>query len=166
MTTATHTATGFLIVKTMDLLGLIPPDLKTVAYTVGMITANMPDFDILFNFRISGHRESVFHAPIFWLLVLVPVFGVAIFYDLAAVFLLVFISFLCILSHFILDTSDYSQGISWLRPFTRTKYSFNQRKFRHTNGARDLLRDYLHRPHLIIDIVVCSMALLVLLFVK
>jgi membrane-bound metal-dependent hydrolase YbcI (DUF457 family) len=166
MTPATHTAVGFLIVKTLDTFGVIPPEIKREAYAIGIFAANLPDFDILYFRKIKGHRDSLFHAPIFWLLITLSLFLFSISFRLSIVYLLTLIFFLGLFSHFILDSIDSSHGIPWLGPFKKNKYSINEKKFKRTENSENLLQQYLHHPNLIIDIVVCTIALLSFLFIK
>jgi len=116
MTTLTHTLFGIVLAKVSIDMGMIPAT-SSLIYPISIISANLPDFDVLYVPMSKNHRESLLHTPLFWLAI------IGLCYAIAAVNhpLLPYIHILTIgiVSHFLLDTIDMRSGIRWFYPFNK-----------------------------------------------
>lgn len=115
MSTPTHLLVGASIAKAAALMGA--PAAPEHILAIAMIAAVAPDIDILVYGYGTKHHASILHKPVIW----ASLFSVA--YAANAVFALPYANALSIaaigvLSHFILDTGNYSQGVQWLWPFS------------------------------------------------
>ena len=92
-----------------------------------MLFANAPDIDgIMVTRRLYTHRENFYalsHYPISWLILCLLAFGVSFY--LPEIFTeYVIMAAIALFSHFLLDSFDIFDGIAWLGPFIKTKFSF------------------------------------------
>jgi len=125
MTTFTHTAIGYFIARGFATTGILP-DLNST-YLLGMLFANAPDIDgIMVTRRLYTHRENFYalsHYPISWFILSLIAFGISLY--LPPIFReYVIMAAIALFSHFLLDSFDIFDGIAWLGPFIKTKFSF------------------------------------------
>ncbi len=125
MTTPTHIAIGYFIARGFATFGLLPDTNST--YLVSMVLSNAPDIDGLYNFhKLFAHREKYFalsHYPVTWFVL----YGIAYLFTVnysPQLLHYIFMSGICVASHFVLDTFDYFDGIAWLGPWIKRKFSF------------------------------------------
>ncbi len=125
MTPFAHVAVGYLATQLVD---FINPSLHfndPGIIIAGIVGGNLPDFDVFFVKDITKHRNTITHAPLFWLLVIGGF--------LAASYLmgnnLFFRYFLAlgvgVLSHFLTDwfaARGLDGGIRLLYPFSKKHY--------------------------------------------
>ncbi len=123
MTTLSHTAAGYLIARSFIHAGLIPPGFENHATTIAILAANAPDVDAFALWRAYKHRVgSVFHAPLFWALILIPyALWWHIHYDHIK-YIYALLSITGIFSHFVMDTMDFSPGIAWFWPLSKRQF--------------------------------------------
>lgn len=124
MTTPTHIAVGYFIARGFAHGGILPDTNST--YLLSMMFANAPDIDALFIYRpLYSHRDNMYslsHYPISWLALWCVVY--LIFWTLSPNFLgYIIMCGISISSHFILDSIDIFEGIAWLGPWIKTKFS-------------------------------------------
>lgn len=125
MTTFTHTAIGYFIARGFATTGILPDVNST--YLLSMLFANAPDIDaMMINRRLYTHRENFYslsHHPISWLILSLAAFGIS-FYLPPLFREYVIMAAIALFSHFLLDSFDIFDGIAWLGPFRKTKFSF------------------------------------------
>lgn len=127
MTTLSHASIGILVTRFFVDQGWLP-DGTITPYIIGVALANIPDVDGLLNIRqIHDHHatlKNMSHYPANWFLVfgLVAIlaypFHIRLFYPYLA------LATANVFLHFVLDTFSIYQGIAWLGPWKKTKYSF------------------------------------------
>ena len=85
--------------------------------------AMAPDIDGLFGAQMKDHRNTVFHAPLFWFSLCITVFILgSMFAPASNIFILVF--FLSVFVHLLLDWfSARTSGIRILYPFSKKNYA-------------------------------------------
>ena len=124
MTTPTHIAVGYFITRGFVHYGGLP-DLNST-YLLGIVFANAPDIDALFFYRpLYTHRDNMYsmsHYPITWFVLwsiaTITVWAIAPQYVLYSLMIGASLG-----SHFILDSIDIFEGIAWLGPWIKTKFS-------------------------------------------
>jgi membrane-bound metal-dependent hydrolase YbcI (DUF457 family) len=122
--TPTHIAAGYIVseilIRNSNLQGVNNP-LITELTILGSL---VPDIDGLFGKQLKDHRKTVFHAPLFWLLVMSTICLIIYFYTnkQGLIYYLAF-SF-GVLSHLFLDWfSGRTAGIRIFYPFSKKQYS-------------------------------------------
>jgi membrane-bound metal-dependent hydrolase YbcI (DUF457 family) len=154
MTTAGHAAVGYFIAKSFIHAGIIPPALEPHAVTFAIIAANIPDLDGLAYWRVLRHRiGSPLHIPIFWFVSTVPFILYQTMSGQPKLLGFTLLAFLCILSHLICDTVDYSYGIAWLWPFSNKHIHFWKKSFPVAPSIKTSLRNYTRNPILFAELV-------------
>ncbi len=115
MSTPTHLLVGASIAKAAALMGAAAA--PEHIFAIAMISAVAPDIDILAYGYGTKHHASLLHKPVVW----TGLFAV-IFATNAALALpyshTILIAAIGVLSHFILDTGNYSEGVQWLWPLS------------------------------------------------
>jgi len=127
MTPFAHIAAGYLSVY---FAGIISPESGFDSYSVvltGIVAANLPDLDFIFVKDKNNHRNTITHAPLFWLPLIVVGFFVSGYLG-KNLFLYVTAFSLGIFSHFLLDWfAAREKGIGGVRlfyPFSKKHYGF------------------------------------------
>lgn len=127
MTTLSHGAVGILITKYFITQGWLPSDSIT-PYLLGVTFANLPDIDALASLkRIYDHHSNLknfSHYPVNWFIVFVFVALLAIPFHVRFFYTYLGLATLNVFLHFVLDTFSIYQGIAWLGPWNKRKYSF------------------------------------------
>jgi len=156
MTTLTHTLLGVVLAKISVDTGMIPAT-SEVIYPLGIIAANLPDFDVLYVPMSKNHRESLLHTPLFWLAIIGIAYAAAALYP--AFLPYIHILALGVLSHFVLDTIDMRSGIRWLYPFNTKFFNIlHSVKDMHLENKKEFLKTYLTHPVMIAEsAVVCTL---------
>jgi len=126
MTTLSHAAVGYLITHYFAIYGMVPNTPTT--YLLGVIVANLPDIDgAIAPRRLFDHHnnlKSVSHYPTNWLIVLGLTAALAFPFRIPSFPQYLMLATVNILLHFVLDTFSIYQGIAWLGPWKKKKYSF------------------------------------------
>lgn len=126
MTTPSHVAVGYLISRYLVVHGILPHEHAT--YIMGIIFANLPDIDGALALRTvynhQNHLKAFSHYPANWVLVLLFFFLLALPFGFTMLPEYLLLAFLCVGSHFVLDTFSIYGGIAWLGPWIKKKYSF------------------------------------------
>lgn len=126
MTPFAHIAAGYLVTQALDLvspgLGFNTPGI----IMTGVIAGNIPDFDLIFVKRKWEHRNTITHAPIFWVVLVALMFaalkipGLGIYYPYVLVFAI------AVASHFFTDWYAAREvdmgGIRLFYPFSKKHY--------------------------------------------
>ncbi|MFH0750121.1 MAG: metal-dependent hydrolase [Candidatus Gottesmanbacteria bacterium] len=152
MTTPTHILTGAVIAKLSMDFGLVP-NIPGLIYPLGILTANIPDIDVLFIKFPNNHRASIFHVPLLWALTLTITYLAASFFDMPLLANSIIMAGISILSHFFLDSFDMSTGIAWFAPLDKTFFSILPRLPRPIT-KRAYIRAYLKHSVMIAEGVV------------
>lgn len=159
MTTFTHTAIGYFIARGFATTGILPDVNST--YLLSMLFANAPDIDaIMINRRLYTHRENFYaisHYPVSWLILSIAAFGIS-FSQPPLFTTYVVMSSVALFSHFLLDSFDIFDGIAWLGPFIKTKFSFVPRNA--SNPLTNREWSTLYRKHWLfyVECVICILA--------
>jgi hypothetical protein len=152
MTTPAHAAIGYFIAKTFIHAGIIPPSLEPHAITFAMVAANAPDFDGIVIWRVLKHRVgSPLHLPMFWLVMLAPFMLYQTLSGEPKLLGFTLLVFICVLSHFICDTIDYSYGIAWLWPFSNKHYHIWKKYHPVAPNLKIYIRQFRKNPMLIAE---------------
>lgn len=162
MTTLTHVSVGYFIARGFALSGILPDANST--YLLSMVFANAPDIDaIILTRRLYAHRENFYslsHFPASW----------AVLFSLA--FLIItnqapkYITYLVmcgisVISHFILDSFDIFEGISWFGPWIKRRFSFVSlviSPFLDTADYKKLFHIYKKHWLFYIECIICILA--------
>jgi hypothetical protein len=126
MTPFAHVAAGYLTTQVVD---LINPSLNfnTPGIIItGIIAGNFPDLDFIFAKNKAHHRNTWTHAPLFWLVIILALFGLTKFINNGWFNSYVLAFSIGIASHFFTDwfaarEEDYG-GIRLLFPFSKKHY--------------------------------------------
>lgn len=126
MTTLSHVAVGYLISAYLVVHGILPHEHAT--YIMGIVFANLPDIDGALSlkkvYNHQNHLKAISHYPANWVLVLFFFFLFSLPFGNTALPEYLLLAFICILSHFVLDTFSIYGGIAWLGPWIKKRYSF------------------------------------------
>lgn len=153
MTTATHTVVGYLIAKLWIHAGILPASLEPQIIGVSILAANAPDVDALAIWRGFKHRvRSPFHKPIIWAALLVPLLAYAHLSDLTFIYSYLMMILLGVFSHFVLDSIDFSPGITWFWPVSRKSYSIWKRDIPTAKNYRDAIAQIRKNPMMLVDL--------------
>lgn len=129
MTTLSHVSIGILITRYFVDQGWLP-DSTVTPYIIGIALANIPDIDGLVSLRrIHDHHatlKNVTHYPANWFIVFGLVAFLALPFHIKYFYPYMGLATLNVFLHFILDTFSIYQGIAWLGPWNKKKYSFIQ----------------------------------------
>jgi len=159
MTTFTHTAIGYFIARGFAVTGILPDANST--YLLSMVFANAPDIDgIMVTRRLYTHRENFYalsHYPISWLIFSIAAFSIS-FYQPPIFGQYVIMAAIALFSHFLLDSFDIFDGIAWLGPFIKRKFSFVTLSLSHPLTNTDW--GMLYRKHWLfyVECVICILA--------
>jgi membrane-bound metal-dependent hydrolase YbcI (DUF457 family) len=141
MSTPTHVLTGLAIGKIMIAAG-IPVDPLRV-FEVAVVSANLPDIDVIRYGITPAHHKSILHKPAVWIGAIALVWTIAAFRLLPISLPLLGVFAVGILSHFVLDTGNCTTGVQWLWPWSPRishYFAFAVRP----NSHRKLFSVYLH----------------------
>ncbi|MCL4375116.1 metal-dependent hydrolase [Patescibacteria group bacterium] len=95
---------------------------ESVFTTVSIIGALLPDIDIFFGKKVNEHRNTIFHTPIFWIIVLI-LLKIYRFFNRSLTPYIIAIG-LGVFSHLFLDwLSGRTTGIRLLYPASKKQYS-------------------------------------------
>ena len=126
MTTVSHAAVGILITRYFVDRGWLP-DGTITPYILGVALANIPDIDGLLSLRkIHDHHatlKNMSHYPANWLIVFGLVAVLALPFRIHNFYPYMVLAIINIFLHFVLDTFSIYQGIAWLGPWKKKKYS-------------------------------------------
>lgn len=160
MTTPTHIAVGYMLAEGFIKANLIPPSLAPYAYSVGIISANLPDLDVIIFRKLYDHRtNSPFHYPFTWWLIFLTIIVVSIADSMRYLLPLVYLSITSVFTHFIMDTFGVNAGIRWFAPFHKKEYSFLTMEKR-PDDVREWVFRYLKHPIMLVEVVICLTGLL------
>ncbi len=162
MTTLTHTLFGIVLAKISVDTGMIPLA-SPMIYPIGVIAANLPDFDVLYIPMSKNHRESLLHTPLFWFCIIGASYFIAAFYP--AILPYIHILTVGVISHFLFDTIDMRSGIRWLYPFsTRFFNILHSVKDMHLEDKKVFIKTYITHPVMRIEsAIICT---LIFVYVK
>lgn len=159
MTTFTHTAIGYFIARGFATAGILPDANST--YLLSMVFANAPDIDgIMVTRRLYTHRENFYslcHYPISWLILSFFAFGISL-YQPPVFGEYVIMASIALLSHFLLDSFDIFDGIAWLGPFIKTKFSFVTLSLSHPLTNIEWSTQYRKHWLFYIECIICILA--------
>jgi hypothetical protein len=125
MTPLAHVAAGYLTTQIVD---VINPSLQfnTVEMIiVGIVAGNLPDLDVLFVKDMTKHRNTITHAPLFWLVVVGVILIGSRLMNSELVFRYSLALGLGLFSHFFTDwfaARGLDGGIRLLYPFSKKHY--------------------------------------------
>lgn len=88
------------------------------------VGALAPDIDLFIASPIIEHHQTLWHAPLLWLAVLVIGTGLVKLFKKPALLPIIVGFSVGTLSHVFLDTFGVAIGIAWLAPFSWREYSF------------------------------------------
>jgi hypothetical protein len=117
MTPIAHLSAGYIVYRISELSFSEVPSNAVLGLSI--LGVFIPDIDGLFGNNMNNHRYTLFHAPLFWLslVLLSPIFGPTV-----AVGMRIFS--LGLLSHLLLDwVSARTCGVMLFYPFTKKPYS-------------------------------------------
>ncbi len=155
MTTPSHIAVGYMISQGFIQANLIPPNLAPYAIGVSIVSANLPDLDVIIFKKLYDHRtNSPFHYPFTWWLLYLTVFVSIVIANLQSLLPFVYLSLLSLVSHFLMDTFGVNAGIRWFAPFYKKEYSFLRMETR-PNDVRVWVLRYLKHPIMIAEVALC-----------
>lgn len=115
-----HLSSGYLVYAAVS--GTVEFD-NPPLFGVALAGAMAPDIDGLFGAQMKDHKDTVFHAPLFWLgtFAIVYIAGQVLFPDFSS-YLIAF--FLSTFVHLFLDwMSARTTGVRIFYPFSKKKYS-------------------------------------------
>ncbi len=162
MTTLTHTLFGIVLAKISVDTGMIPAT-SQVVYPLGIIAANLPDFDVLYTPMSKNHRESLLHTPLFWLAIISVSYIVGALYPTILPY--IHILTIGIVSHFLLDTIDMRSGIRWLYPLNKKFFNMlHSVTDMHLEDKKKFIKTYITHPVMRIESTVVGM--LIFVYVK
>lgn len=119
MTPLAHLASGYWVYKTA--VGFSPGDTSLLLALGGAIA---PDIDALFSTNLNVHRNTVFHAPLCWLVGLISIHFLSQILNISNLTLHSNIFFACVFIHLFLDWfSGRTAGIRILYPFSKKVYA-------------------------------------------
>lgn len=152
MTTPSHIAVGYMIAQGFVQAHLIAPNLVPYAYGVSIISANLPDLDVIIFRKLYDHRtNSPFHYPFTWWVVYVTLLVASLLDSFHGYLPLLYLSILCVLSHFLMDSFGVNAGIRWFAPFHKKEYSFLQMETR-PDDVREWVFRYLKHPIMLAEV--------------
>lgn len=130
MTPFAHVSGGYLIVELADKIypgvGFNRPD-SIISAVIG---ANIPDFDVFFVKKITDHRNTITHTPIFWIVLLSICFGVAEIIKNPFITLNLTSFSLGLFTHFLFDwfaaRGENVGGIRLFYPWIKKHYGFKK----------------------------------------
>jgi len=120
MTTPTHLLLGLVIGKISILAGIHAD--PQVVYTLGAVSALIPDIDIVYYGLGVNHHQSLLHKPFVWFtgLLFVALYFIIMHETILLSYVIIFS--LGVLSHFLLDMGNYTEGVRWLWPISRKSF--------------------------------------------
>lgn len=158
MTTPTHVAIGYFIARGFATSGLLPDTNST--YLLSMMFANAPDIDaIIITRRLYAHRENFYslsHFPATWAVLFS--FALLVITNQAPQYLMYLsLCAISVFSHFILDSFDLFEGISWFGPWIKKPFSFIRLLTPPTNNTEWTI---LYRNHWLfyVELLICLLA--------
>ena len=164
MTTPSHIAVGYMLAEGFIQAHLIPPHLAQYAYGIGIISANLPDLDVIIFKKLYDHRtNSPFHYPFTWWLIYLTVFVSIVIANLQSLLPFVYLSILTLVSHFLMDTFGVNAGIRWFAPFHKKEYSFLRMEKR-PDDVREWVLRYVKHPIMIVEVLLCLSGILLYFF--
>ena len=120
MTPIAHISSGYLVYA--GIANTVKPD-NFLLLLVSIAGALVLDMDALFGGKIKDHRNTVFHAPLFWLVVFIVAFGVS-YLLIPTLLIYIYAFFLGVFIHLFLDwLGGRTAGIKIFYPFTDKKYA-------------------------------------------
>lgn len=128
MTTLAHVSAGYL---TAQLINYINPSLgfgRPEIIVATIVGGNFPDLDILFVKKKEHHRNTYFHAPLFWLGIIIGGYFITWLFGIKQLSIYVAAFGLGLLSHFFTDwfaarDKDIG-GVPIFFPFSKKHYGF------------------------------------------
>lgn len=131
-----HIAGGYIAARAVLFVAhaSFPPEQTAALLVIGTLAGELPDIDLLFFYfnqrsrtsrKISGHREYITHAPLFWLVISLIIAGIGWLIGSAFVQFIGWMIWAGTWSHFILDSIEY--GVRWLWPFSDRRFALRQR---------------------------------------
>jgi len=161
MTTPTHLLIGTVIAKAALLTGA-PVNAQHI-YTVAIVSASIPDIDVLYYGVNPQHHKSLLHKPIFWVSLFILWFGVKQYILVSASSSLLTLISIGLWSHFLLDTGNYTTGVQWLWPFSKKIFHYFPFADR-PKTAKKRWQICLHHPTFIFELTLIFGSLLFLRF--
>lgn len=150
MTPFAHAAAGYLVTQ---MAGFIKPDFDfntPIMITAGIVAGNFPDLDFLFVKDKFQHRNTITHAPLFWIAIISLLFFGAGILKNDQVYAYVLVFSLGIFSHFFADwyaaREENAGGIRLFYPFSKKHYglmTLKKKTFSLKNIAGMLSPDFL-----------------------
>lgn len=129
MLTPTHIATGYIISEVFINRFNLSQTNSLLITTIAIAGSMAPDIDGLFGLPIKDHHKTVFHAPIFWGLLVLLISFISFFIknELIVIFITVFGSGVFI--HLFSDwLTGRTAGIMIFYPFSKKQYSLSPLK--------------------------------------
>ena len=164
MTFTAHIAAGIILVKYLELKGLLNPSLEHQYLLVASIASTLPDLDGLIFHKIYDHRtNSPFHIPATWWILCLTAVVVAVAQRQRIYLSFIYVSFLSIYLHLFLDTFGVNAGICWLKPFTRKEYSFLPIHHGKPTNIREWILNYWKSPLIVPEVVITLSGLILLI---
>lgn len=152
MTTPSHIAVGYLLAEGFIKTQIIPPSLVSFAYTVGIVSANLPDLDVIIFRKLYDHRtNSPFHYPFTWWVIYLTLIVISLADNLQYLLPLIYLSIAGVLTHFLMDTFGVNAGIRWFAPFYKKEYSFLKMETR-PDDVREWVFRYLKHPIMLVEV--------------
>lgn len=109
-----HFFTGYLIGLFLTISGLV--DLSNTTVALFGILSLLPDADAIWHSKIKSHHNSLFHAPLFWIIISILI----LFVSKEMAIIIFFITLTHILTDFI---TGRTVGIAFLYPIKDKEYS-------------------------------------------
>jgi len=121
MTTPTHIASGYLLYHAYCIYGCAEPNMITSAVIFGSL---IPDIDAIFGKNINEHRLTPFHAPLYWVLIILVCEIISTILKNSLLLHVTHAFGISIFVHLFLDwLSGRSTGIQILYPFSKQIFS-------------------------------------------
>src|SRR3989344_1582441 len=124
MTTPAHIAAGYIISKVAEINNLVSNENATLFTACVLAGSTLPDIDAFFGKNLNEHRNTLFHAPIMWLVLLGCLYVVGVIFHQTSLKVTSTPLLIGILSHFFLDWyGARTSGVRLYYPFSTYKYS-------------------------------------------
>jgi len=132
MTPFAHLSGGFLVTQIADMINPAWGFNRPEVIITSLIGANLPDFDVFIVGGLKDHRNTITHAPLFWIIVMSLLYLISLFIGNSFITLNIVSFSLGLFTHFLFDwfaaREKDSGGIRLLYPFSKKHYGFHKLK--------------------------------------
>ena len=168
-----HIASSILILRILSFFNSLIP-FSLLALLLSMVFSLITDIDFFWARKLNAHKQSYFHAPLFWVLIFAILYVVNIFLQIIPTWIL-YVFIVQILAHLLFDfITGRTAGVPIFYPFNKKEYSLclinksygNLRRFETVSKkARGFWKYYFKNKKLVVFEVVIILLGVIALFI-